>query len=121
MKKTILVVDDSDSIRSLVSFTLETAGYTVLTGIDGQDALQYLEDNEISMIITDLHMPNLDGIGFIRQVRTRTNYQFTPILLLTTESQAEKKEEAKQAGATGWIVKPFQQDKLLATVQKLIR
>ncbi len=121
MEKTILVVDDSESIRSLVSFTLTTAGYKVLIGVDGEDALKFLNGTAISLVITDLHMPNRDGIDLIREIRKRSGYQYVPTLLLTTESQAHKKEEAKAAGATGWIVKPFQQDKLLAVVQKLIR
>jgi two-component system chemotaxis response regulator CheY len=121
MEKTILIVDDSESIREVVSFTLENAGYKVLIGIDGVDALQFLNGNPIDLILTDFHMPNMDGISLIKEIRAKSDYQFVPILLLTTESQAAKKEEAKAAGATGWIVKPFVQDKLLAVVQKLIR
>lgn len=119
--KTILIADDSDSVRELVCFTLENAGYKVLSGVDGQDALKHLNGAEIDLILTDLHMPNLDGIGFIKQIRARSEYQFVPILFLTTESQVEKKEEAKAAGATGWIVKPFVPEKLLSTVSKVIR
>ncbi len=121
MEKTILVVDDSESIRSLVRFTLQTAGYQVLTGVDGEDALKHFNGTAISLVVTDLHMPNRDGISLIKAVRGLPPYQSVPILLLTTESQADKKEAAKAAGATGWIIKPFQQDKLLAVVQKLIR
>jgi two-component system chemotaxis response regulator CheY len=121
MEKTILIVDDSESIREVVSFTLENAGYKVLIGTDGVDALQFLNGNHIDLVLTDFHMPNMDGISLIKEIRAKANYQYTPILLLTTESQAAKKEEAKAAGATGWIVKPFVQDKLLAVVQKLIR
>lgn len=122
MEKTILVVDDSESIREAVGFTLESANYQVLKGRDGQEALKYFDGNtDIDLIITDLHMPNMDGITFIKEVRSKSDYQFTPILFLTTESQASKKEDAKEAGATGWIVKPFVPDKLLAVVQKLIR
>lgn len=121
MEKTILIVDDSESIREVVSFTLENAGYKVLVGTDGVDALQFLNGGHIDLVLTDFHMPNMDGISLIREIRAKADYQYTPILLLTTESQAAKKEEAKAAGATGWIVKPFVQDKLLAVVQKLIR
>jgi two-component system chemotaxis response regulator CheY len=121
MEKTILIVDDSESIREVVSFTLENAGYKVLIGTDGVDALQFLNGSHIDLVLTDFHMPNMDGISLIKEIRAKAGYQFTPILLLTTESQAAKKEEAKAAGATGWIVKPFVQDKLLAVVQKLIR
>jgi two-component system chemotaxis response regulator CheY len=121
MEKTILIVDDSESIREVVSFTLENAGYKVLAGVDGEDALKYLDGKEINLVLTDLHMPNRDGISLIKEIRTKAAYQYVPILLLTTESQAAKKDEAKAAGATGWIVKPFVQDKLLAVIQKLIR
>ena len=121
MKKTILIADDSESIRELVSSTLTDAGYEVLVGTDGQDALQYFQDNEIECVVTDLHMPNMDGISLIREVRGMDKYKFIPILLLTTESQAAKKQEAKAAGATGWIVKPFVPDKLLTVVQKVLR
>jgi two-component system chemotaxis response regulator CheY len=121
MEKTILIVDDSESIREVVNFTLENAGYKVLVGVDGSDALKFLDGTEIHLVITDFHMPNMDGISLIKAIRAREQYQYVPILLLTTESQTAKKEEAKAAGATGWIVKPFVQDKLLAVVQKLIR
>jgi two-component system, chemotaxis family, chemotaxis protein CheY len=119
--KTILIADDSDSVRELVSFTLENAGYNVLVGVDGEDALKHLNGVEIDLVLTDLHMPKLDGIGLIKSIRSKPLYQNVPILFLTTESQAEKKEEAKAAGATGWIVKPFVPEKLLATVTKVIR
>jgi two-component system chemotaxis response regulator CheY len=121
MEKTILIVDDSESIRDVVNFTLENAGYKVLIGVDGRDALKHLNGTEIHLVITDFHMPHMDGIGLIKEIRAKETYQYIPILLLTTESQTAKKEEAKAAGATGWIVKPFVQDKLLAVVQKLIR
>ncbi len=121
MEKTILIVDDSPSVRELVSFTLENAGYKVLKGIDGQDALRYLDGTDIKLVITDLHMPNLDGISLIKEIRAKNEYQYVPVLLLTTESQATKKQDAKAAGATGWIVKPFVPEKLLEVVQKVIR
>ena len=121
MANTILIVDDSESIREVVKATLENSGYEVLAGVDGVDALQYLDGRDISLVITDLNMPNKDGIELIRDIRQKREYKFVPILLLTTESQAEKKQEAKAAGATGWIVKPFVQEKLLATVKKVIR
>lgn len=121
MSKTILIADDSPSVRDLVSFTLENAGFNVLSGTDGKDALKFLDGNDIDLVITDLHMPEMDGIELIREIRSKTEYKFTPILLLTTESQATKKQEAKEAGATGWIVKPFVQEKLLEVVQKVIK
>ena len=119
--KNILIVDDSESVRKVVQLTLENAGYSVKVGVDGQDAHQYLDGSKIDLVITDLHMPNKDGISLIRDIRAKEEYQYTPVLLLTTESQQEKKMEAKEAGATGWIVKPFAQDKLLTTVKKVIR
>jgi len=121
MKKTILIADDSESVRDVVSFTLENAGFNILIGVDGEDALKYLDGKEIDLVLTDLHMPKMDGISLIRQIRGKDAYKFTPILILTTESQMGKKEEAKSAGATGWIVKPFVPEKLLDTIQKVIR
>ena len=121
MSKTILVIDDSESIRELVALTLKNAGYKVEKGIDGQDALRLFDSREVNLVITDLNMPNKDGISLIRDIRQMPDYSTVPILILTTESQAAKKEEAKAAGATGWIVKPFVADKLVAVVQKVIR
>lgn len=122
MKKAVLIVDDSESILEVVSFVLENAGFKVYKGVDGVDALNTIEDaGVVDLIITDLHMPNMDGISFIKKVRTKEDYKFTPILFLTTESQAEKKMQAKQAGATGWIVKPFVPEKLLAAISKVLR
>jgi two-component system, chemotaxis family, chemotaxis protein CheY len=121
MGKTILIVDDSESIREVVSFTLQNEGYEVLIGVDGQDALQFLDGRNIDLIITDLHMPNKDGIGLIKDVREMEAYQRIPILFLTTESQAAKKMEAKEAGATGWIIKPFVPAKLIAAINKVLR
>lgn len=120
MKKTILIADDSESIRQVVTMTLESAGYNVLVGNDGQEALDHLDGKEINLVITDLNMPNVDGMGVIRGVRSSESYKFIPVLVLTTESQVAKKEEAKKAGATGWIVKPFVQEKLVAVVRKVI-
>jgi two-component system, chemotaxis family, chemotaxis protein CheY len=121
MQKTILIADDSASVRDLVSITLEEAGYNVLSGIDGSDALKHLNGADIDLVITDLHMPNMDGISLIKEIRGKEHYQYTPILLLTTESSSAKKQEAKEAGATGWIIKPFVQEKLLEVVKKVIR
>jgi len=121
MGKKILIVDDSESIREVVSFTLENAGHEVSKGIDGQDALKFLDKTKFDLIITDLHMPNMNGIEFIKNVRANADYQFVPILFLTTESQKKKKMEAKEAGATGWIIKPFVPEKLLAAINKVVR
>lgn len=119
MAKVILTVDDSSSIRQLVRFTLSGAGYEVIQAVDGQDALAKL-NVPVHLIVTDLNMPNLDGIELIRQVRTRPAYKGIPILMLTTESQDSKKQAGKAAGATGWIVKPFSPDQLLAVIKKVL-
>ncbi|MFW6248192.1 MAG: response regulator [Bacteroidota bacterium] len=121
MAKSILIVDDSESIREVVNFTLQNEGYEVLVGIDGKDALKFFDGRTIDLIITDLHMPEMDGIGLIKEVRKMENYQRVPILFLTTESQAAKKMEAKEAGATGWIIKPFVPAKLIAAINKVLR
>jgi len=121
MAKVILIVDDSESIREVVSFTLENEGYKVLIAVDGKDALRFLDGTLIDLIITDLHMPNMDGIELIKAVRGMEAYQRIPILFLTTESQAAKKMEAKDAGATGWIIKPFVPAKLIAALNKVLR
>jgi two-component system chemotaxis response regulator CheY len=123
MKKNILIVDDSESIRELVGTTLENAGYKVIRGINGRDGVDQLLgfDDAISLIITDLFMPIMDGIGLIKEVRSMSEYRYVPILMLTTESHLDKKIEAKNAGVTGWMVKPFEEDKLLKTVHKVIR
>jgi two-component system chemotaxis response regulator CheY len=121
MSKTILFVDDSESIREIVQFTLENEGYNVLLGSSGVDAMKYLNGATVDLIITDLHMPELNGIDLIKEIRKIKHYQRTPILFLTTESQAAKKMEAKNAGATGWIIKPFVPAKLIAAINKVIR
>lgn len=121
MAKTILVVDDSESIREIVSFTLENEGFNVLLGEDGSDALKHLDKGPIDLILTDLHMPVMNGIEFIRAVRNKENYRNVPILFLTTESQSAKKMEAKEAGATGWIIKPFVPAKLTEAINKVMR
>ena len=120
MSKTIMTVDDSASVRQMVSLTLKDAGYSVIEACDGKDALAKLS-GPLGMIVTDLNMPNMDGIEFIRNVRANPQYKFVPIVMLTTESQADKKEQGKAAGATGWIVKPFKPDQLLAVAKKLLR
>lgn len=115
-----MTVDDSASVRQMVSFTLKNAGFNVIEAQDGQDALKKL-NGPVDMIITDLNMPNMDGITLIKNVRAKAQYKFIPVIMLTTESQAGKKQEGKSAGATGWIVKPFKPDQLLAVVNKVLR
>ncbi|MDH4226788.1 MAG: response regulator [Deltaproteobacteria bacterium] len=120
MARTILAIDDSEVMRWTISTTLERFGYTVVTAVDGMDALEKLKGLEkVHLIITDVHMPNMDGLTFIGEVRKNAKYTYTPIIVLTTEVQAEKKEEGKKAGATGWVVKPFKPDQLIATVKKV--
>ncbi|MDY6801853.1 MAG: response regulator [Bacteroidota bacterium] len=121
MSKNILIVDDSESIREVVSFTLENEGYSVLVGDDGTDAMKFLDGRQIDLVITDLHMPKMNGIELIKNIRAMDSYKRIPILFLTTESQAAKKMEAKEAGATGWIVKPFVPAKLIAALKKVLR
>jgi two-component system chemotaxis response regulator CheY len=121
MAKRILVIDDSESMRVLVTMILESAGHTVQQAIDGADALTYLDGREFSLILTDLNMPNMDGISLISHVRTLDRYKAIPIIMLTTESLTSFKERARAAGATGWIVKPFIADELLAVIKKVIR
>jgi two-component system chemotaxis response regulator CheY len=119
--KRILSVDDSASVRQMVSFTLRKAGYEVCEAIDGRDAVAKAAELKFDMIVTDLNMPRMDGIEMIAALRSTRSYAFTPILMLTTESQPEKKDAGRKAGATGWIVKPFNAEQLLAVVQKLVR
>jgi two-component system chemotaxis response regulator CheY len=119
--KRILSVDDSSSVRQMVSFTLRNAGYDVAEAVDGKDGLDKISAAKFDLIITDLNMPNIDGIQMIAAARKVAGYSFVPILMLTTESQAEKKDAGRKAGATGWIVKPFNADQLVAVVQKLVK
>jgi two-component system, chemotaxis family, chemotaxis protein CheY len=120
MSKLIMTVDDSASIRQMVSFTLKQAGFDVLEACDGQDALDKMNGKIVHMVITDLNMPKLDGIGLIKGVRAQPACKFIPIVMLTTESQIEKKQQGKEAGATGWIVKPFKPEQLLAVIRKVL-
>lgn len=121
MNKTILIVDDSASMRQLVAFALKDAGYDVVSAVHGKDAMDKLNGTKIDMAITDLNMPEMDGIEFIKQFRGSSEYRFTPIVMLTTESQESKKQEGKQAGASGWIVKPFTPEQLIDVVKKFAR
>jgi two-component system chemotaxis response regulator CheY len=120
MNKTIMVVDDSASVRQVVGITLRGAGYDVVEGVDGADALKRLDGRRIHLIISDVNMPNMDGITFVREVRKLAGYRFTPIMMLTTESDEAKKREGQAAGAKAWVVKPFQPPQLLGAVAKLV-
>lgn len=121
MSKTVLVVDDSTSMRQMVSFTLKESGFEVIEGSNGQEALSQAQGKPLNLVITDLNMPVMDGMTLIRQLRAKPEYKFTPILMLTTESQDARKQEGKAAGATGWIVKPFNPEQLLQVVAKVVR
>uniref|UniRef100_UPI001FE213C5 response regulator n=1 Tax=Actinoplanes subtropicus TaxID=543632 RepID=UPI001FE213C5 len=120
MGKTILVVDDSASVRQVVSIALKGAGYEVIQGSDGRDALKQLDGKRIHLIISDVNMPNMDGITFVTEAKKIAAYKFTPVIMLTTESQEEKKRQAQAAGAKAWVTKPFQPEQMLAAVSKLI-
>jgi two-component system chemotaxis response regulator CheY len=120
MAKVIMTADDSASVRQMVSFTLRQNGYEVVEAVDGKDALDKLGGRQVDMLITDLNMPNLDGIGLIKGARAIPACRFIPIIMLTTESQDTRKQEGKAAGATGWIVKPFKPEQLVAVVKKVL-
>ncbi|MEL6109800.1 MAG: response regulator [Planctomycetota bacterium] len=121
MAKTALVVDDSTSMRQMVSFTLKESGFEVIQAGNGQEALANVAGNSVNLVVTDLNMPVMDGMTLIRELRTKPEFKFTPILMLTTESQDTKKQEGRAAGATGWIVKPFNPVQLMQVVGKVVR
>jgi len=121
MIKRVLAVDDSASVRQMVSLTLREAGYDVIEAADGEEALAKLEGGHVDMVITDLNMPKLDGMELVRRVRLLPKHRFMPIIMLTTESGTQKKAECRSAGATGWIIKPFKPGQLLSVVEKVIR
>lgn len=120
MSKKIIAVDDSATVRQMLSFTLQDAGYEVVQAVDGNDALEKFSTESFEMLITDLNMPGIDGIDLIRQVRQKPGNRFMPIIMLTTESQESKKLEGKSAGASGWIVKPFKPEQLLNVVKMVL-
>ncbi|PHV13049.1 response regulator [Chitinimonas sp. BJB300] len=120
-KKTILIVDDSPSLRQVVSLALTHAGYDVVEAGDGREGLAKLDGRRIHLIISDVNMPNMDGIAFVRAVKQLQEYRFTPIIMLTTEAQEDKKIEGQMAGAKAWVVKPFRPDQMLRAVAKLIQ
>ena len=120
MSNVILAVDDSPSMRQMVGQTLRAAGYEVIEAADGVQAFELAKDKVVDVVITDVNMPNMDGITLVAQLRTLPNYRLVPLLLLTTESSPERKAQGKQAGATGWMVKPFNPDQLLATLARVL-
>lgn len=120
MDKTILIVDDSFSLRQTISMALKSVGYQVVEASDGQDALSKLDGRKYNLIISDVNMPNLDGLSFVRAVKQNPNYKFTPVIMLTTESGDSRKQEGKSAGVRAWVHKPFQPPVLLDAVAKLV-
>ena len=119
MAKTIMIVDDSASMRRVIGIALKGAGYVVLEGCDGKDALSKLTGQKVHMIISDVNMPVMDGIAFLKAVKQMPAYKFTPVIMLTTESEESKKREGQAAGARAWVVKPFQPEQLINAVQRL--
>jgi two-component system, chemotaxis family, chemotaxis protein CheY len=117
---TILTVDDTASMRQMISFTLGSVGYDVIQASDGAEALQMAQKRKVDLVIADVNMPNMDGISLVQSLRALDSYKFTPILMLTTESQQGKRDEGKKAGATGWIVKPFNPEQLLSVVKRVL-
>jgi two-component system chemotaxis response regulator CheY len=120
MAKTIMIVDDSASLRQVVGISLRSAGYDVLEGADGADALKKLTGQKVHLIISDVNMPNMDGISLVKEIKKLAAYKFTPVVMLTTESADAKKSEGQAAGAKAWMLKPFNPPQLLAVVQKLV-
>ncbi len=120
MGKTILVVDDSASLRQVVSIALKGAGYTVIEGSDGADGLSKLDGTKVHLIISDVNMPNMDGLTMVQKIKDMAAYKFTPIIMLTTEAGADKKDIGKSAGVKAWMVKPFKPDQMLDAVSKLL-
>jgi len=120
MAKTIMTIDDSASIRQVVGITLKKAGYEVLEACDGRDALGKLTGQKVHLILCDVNMPNMDGIAFLKEIRQVAAYKFTPIIMLTTESQDAMKQAGKAAGARAWVVKPFKPEQMLSAIEKLV-
>jgi two-component system chemotaxis response regulator CheY len=120
MAKTIMIIDDSATLRQVVAVTLKKAGYDVLEATDGKDALNKLTGQKVNLIICDVNMPNMDGITFLKEIKNKPNYKFTPVIMLTTESQEAKKQEGRAAGAKAWVVKPFKPEQMLAAIEKLV-
>jgi len=120
MAKTILIVDDSASLRQVVSIALKGAGYDVIEGADGQDGLSKLSGQKVNLIISDVNMPNMDGLSMVKKIKENPQYKFTPIIMLTTESGNDMKEQGKSVGVKAWMVKPFKPDQMLDAVSRLL-
>ena len=121
MAKTVLAIDDSASIRQMVAFTLKSSGYEVIEAVDGQDGLDKAKAKSVNLVLTDQNMPRMDGISLTKKLRESPQFKSTPILILTTESSDQMKQAGRAAGATGWLVKPFDPNKLIEVIQKVIR
>ena len=120
MAKTILIVDDSASLRQVVSIALKGAGYDVIEAGDGKDGISKLDGRKINLIVSDVNMPNMDGISMVKQIKQMPNYKFTPVIMLTTENQQSTMQQGKEAGVKAWMVKPFKPEQMLDAVSKLI-
>ena len=120
MAKLILVVDDSASLRQVVSIALKGKGYDVQEACDGKDALEKLDGRKVNLIISDVNMPNMDGISLLKEIKKLPNYKFTPVIMLTTENQESKMKEGREAGAKAWVVKPFKPEQMMSAVEKLV-
>ncbi len=121
MSKTVLIVDDSSTVRQVVAMTLKAAGYDVIEGCDGKNALGQLTGQKVHLIVSDLNMPVMDGLAFVREVKKLPNYKFTPIIMLTTESGETVKNVGREAGVKAWMVKPLKPDQLLLAASKLVQ
>ena len=119
MAKTVMIVDDSGSFRTVVKLALQKAGYETVEACDGKDAVAKLDGRKLNLIVCDVNMPNMDGLSFLKHLKTTGSYKFTPVIMLTTESQEAKKAEGRAAGARAWITKPFQPSQLVEAVNKL--
>ena len=120
MTKTVMIVDDSGSFRTVVKLALQKAGYATVEAVDGQDAVAKLDGRKLNLIVCDVNMPNMDGLSFLRHLKTTSAYKFTPVIMLTTEAGEAKKREGQEAGAKAWVVKPFQPAQMLSAVAKLV-
>lgn len=118
--KTIMIIDDSPSIRQVVNLTLKKVGYDVIEAVDGEDALKKLSGQKVNLIVCDVNMPKMDGITFLKNLKVMPNHKYTPVIMLTTESQEARKQEGKLAGAKAWVVKPFKPEQMLEAIEKLM-
>jgi len=118
--KTIMIIDDSSSIRQVVNLTLKKVGYDVIEAVDGEDALKKLIGQRVNLIVCDVNMPRMDGITFLKNLKAMPNHKYTPVIMLTTESQEARKQEGKLAGAKAWVVKPFKPEQMLEAIEKLM-